>query len=641
MLLRSLWLIALLDYHPATSSKDAKGFAGIDLRRPSPPCFLRLEARGVGSGNLPRGFHAQGGPPSDPPEQDPRIDELEKRVANLERLVASQAVEIVRLKLRQAGLEKNDEAVVKILREALRSPVLEVRDLALREISAFPPERLVPLLQDLRQVVGGDPAEAMRLSAVELLSRFPQAEKDAVHQAVEGIILACRDASPAVRRAAALALRAYPADAGFLAMRVLLEDPELSVRLAAIETLSRSGHPDAGAELLRYGGRAQAAEEIAALAQALGKLRPPGSLPLVQAYLNRVEENVRWACLKTLGDLGDPEGIASARKFLDTSHSPLLREAALQTLGRLNDREGVRGIVEIANSDPDARIRVAALASLGLIGTEEALEALVTIYLGEGAERLREAARDALRGLTARSLPMGHRLMEKLRDRKRKSEAADFYRHLAAAFAGPEHAAGLRACRVTLAEFLFAEGDYREALEHWKALSEEQKAPLSIWRYAVCLREVTDLDSAARLLEDLLASLPQDAAMRPAVRLDLARVLEKKNMFVETAEEAHAVLLSASGPLRAEAEEVRNRAVRAILAEMRDPAKKKGALEKLRKLGKKATPAILAALERAPEEERPILVEAGNAAAGTQFPADAMRDARQIEEIRGAWLSGS
>jgi HEAT repeat protein len=209
----------------------------------------------------------------------------------------------------------------------------------------------------------------------------------------------------ATRAAAAEALAELRA--GSTALAPLLRDPELTVRVAAIQAIGRSGDRSStpalrallgegdvwiAANALDALGRLGGATEAEAVApllksespllrekalDALGRLGAVGSLKAVAGGLQDKVPAVRAAALGALTRLGSPDLVPAARSLLSDDNTSV-REQALMALADAGD-PGSAGDVRPLIRDESSRVRIQAAEALSAVGSADDLTELLPL----------------------------------------------------------------------------------------------------------------------------------------------------------------------------------------------------------------------------------------------------------------------
>ena len=197
------------------------------------------------------------------------------------------------------------------------------------------------------------------------------------------------DPEPRIRLAAAEVLTATPSPQALGALGRASSDTDASVRSSVARALAASESTEATLPLL---GRLDdpVPEVRREVVVALGRLRDPRA---VVPLLGKVEDTVapvRRAVVRALGELGDPRAV-SALVLVLRDQDEAVRVAALEALGRLGDKAAAANVMG-ALSGATGATRRAAAGALARLGTPEALSALV-------AELVREQPDDERAGL--------------------------------------------------------------------------------------------------------------------------------------------------------------------------------------------------------------------------------------------------
>jgi HEAT repeat protein len=578
---------------------------------------------------------AGGGAPLLNGADGPQSDQ-EKRLEELQRQVAAQAVEIVRLQLALARAEKDEKRRKEILRTQLGSALPEVRSFVLRELAAEPAESAAEFIDLGRAALAGDSAPAVRIRALQFLARFPQCE--------EIVLAGAADRTPEVRAAAAGALKAYDSERSFETQRSLMLDPDRGVRVAAIDALAHSKNPRAGAEILAV---LRAGPEDGVLERglrALATLKTTEAGELFVAHLSHKVEAVQWACVQGLGALGDPAAAGHVRPFLSADQSRALREITIQTLGRLKDARSVADLVKIAQADPEETLRTAACSALGQIGDESAVELLLQVFALDTAAPVRARAWDALQVICSKEFARQERLVRRLIGMRRKAEADEVFTRMAQYHNGGENGDRLRGLELELARFLMEEKEFHRALARLKAISGVDGDLALVRDLGICYRQVGDHATSLKTLRDAIAKLKPTDAMHGELFIEVVRTLSSQKDPAAALEEiaraaaGHGSALS-DAARRALREEAASNA-RALVAELRnaDEAARARASKALRTHGRFAMPAVVAAArEEAARDLRPAIVEIGNAVAGTRIDPKAAEKDEEFAAALEAW----
>ena len=271
---------------------------------------------------------------------------------------------------------------------------------------------------DLKDLGNPDP-KARRTACIDLArARDPST--------ADPLLAATRDPIPAVRKAAAQALRAvsgrkslprlvemlgrdtaaevrWQAAAEMEALKdkeavppliKALKDRDPLVRAGAAEALKGIPDPRAAVSLIAVLREKDSTARRAA-AEALGKIGDRAAVhPLVRALRHHDFRTRRWAA-KSLGQLGDPASSVALARALD-DWDPKTRRFASQALIQMKDTRPVPLLIRYLRSWKPATREEAAIA-LGGFQDQRALEPLVRAFRREPNERTSHALLEAIR----------------------------------------------------------------------------------------------------------------------------------------------------------------------------------------------------------------------------------------------------
>jgi len=177
-----------------------------------------------------------------------------------------------------------------------------------------------------------------------------------------------------------------------------LADPASKVRRAVCKALAELKDERALAALVAVLRSDVSQYARAEAAKALGVIGGEGALRHLQAALDQDShaDVIRQKALVGLGELGDPKGLAVARRWLRYGRAPGTRAKAIKALGKLGGDDVRRELEQIATTDPWLFARRAAIEALGDNGHEGARALLRRAAATEVDFRLRKAARKSL-----------------------------------------------------------------------------------------------------------------------------------------------------------------------------------------------------------------------------------------------------
>lgn len=470
-----------------------------------------------------------GKPAGDAQQSDP----VEEKLRELERKLAEREVEIVRLRLELAKARSDEKQHLSILEQGLSSDIPLVREFVLRQLLAQPRKTAERFLPKVRGIAEGNGDPGVRVRAVEFMSRFEEGE--------EVLLRIVLDASPEVRAAAAAGLKNFPGDRSFSALRVLLKDPETPVRIAAVEAIGRTKHPEAGRVILSALGEDSPPELLDRGLRMLGTLKVKEAFDLFVKSLSHKDESVRWAAVYGLGLLGDPRALSHVRPFLD-SESEGLREVAIETLGRLGDRGSLPGLEEILRQSPKAFLRAAAATAMGRIGALASLEPLLDAFAKDKESSVRIAAWDAAVSIAGKEFDREEKLFRLLLARKHKGEAESIFQKMSELHQREAERKRLGKLEDALARFLVEEGDFARAIEHLKRITAAGGTLEHVELLSRCYRKVGDTDSALKVVEAALAGAKPGQKGYVDLLLELCRVRGARKEDAQVLDTAERIL---------------------------------------------------------------------------------------------------
>jgi putative membrane-bound dehydrogenase-like protein len=202
-------------------------------------------------------------------------------------------------------------------------------------------------------------------------------------------------------------------------IQAAIDDPEPSVRRAAIAGVVRNEHRDAAAQLMARFTMECDPEIRRELAQAFGRLRYAPAVPVLIEAIRDVQTDpqIRSAALDALQAIGAPAIEPLVRLLADpglqeslqpdlinalgksraseavpvlltklTSPSPATRGAAAAALGRAGTKETVGPALRTALDDPDPTVRIATVEALGAVRDRDAIPLPLNAFDGESTQ---------------------------------------------------------------------------------------------------------------------------------------------------------------------------------------------------------------------------------------------------------------
>jgi HEAT repeat protein len=227
-----------------------------------------------------------------------------------------------------------------------------------------------------------------------------------------------------VRRRAAQRLRELPLAAARRLADRALDDPDVEVRLTALETALAIDVPGVGGRVAVWLTDSERRLRHAA-AEALGVSPTPRAVPALARALSDSDPGVRSAAAGALGASENPDAALALLGRLDDSvpevrqnvalalarlgdaravlpligkiedSRPGVRRSVARALGDLRDARAVSALVLVLR-DTDESVRIAALDALGNVGDASATSSIAALLSGEVTSAQRTAAVDAL-----------------------------------------------------------------------------------------------------------------------------------------------------------------------------------------------------------------------------------------------------
>jgi HEAT repeat protein len=277
-------------------------------------------------------------------------------------------------------LKKMGALAVEPLNRALNNSDETIRTAAARILGDIGDRRAVdPLIEALQ-----DASPAVRDAAIESLSQF---------NAFEPLVRALGHSHDSTAHTAALHLQQGGSNA-MEPVLAALDETEKQVRLAAVKILGEIGDARVTDRLGALLQEQDADIRMHAVAS-LCKLKAVGHLI---AALDDQEPEVRARAAKKLGELEDERAVDSLTTILNDDNDAVRREA-VTALGRIGDVRAIEPLSRIlGNNDEDWDLQAMAVTSLGEIGGQEAVEPLIAA-LDHKYEEIRADAATGLKSL--------------------------------------------------------------------------------------------------------------------------------------------------------------------------------------------------------------------------------------------------
>lgn len=205
------------------------------------------------------------------------------------------------------------------------------------------------------------------------------------------LIAMLEDRDPEVRRVAASALGAFGQEEAALSEQPLIKalaDSEEGVRIAAVHALGRIGGKEAVPPLINL-----LQPEDSALSEASADPdKSFGDVGSVRLADWRVKRDI----VQALVEIGDPEAVRPLILLVGDEHY-MVRKSAAEGLGTLGDGRAVEPLLKALETEREEEVRFAQIRALGELGGPEAVEGLRRISTDmEEYKHVRIAAEEAL-----------------------------------------------------------------------------------------------------------------------------------------------------------------------------------------------------------------------------------------------------
>jgi HEAT repeat protein len=534
-------------------------------------------------------------------DEDPRKlrDELVK--ARLENLA-------LRLQLARVTAKPDDE--LKVLEDALDSPLPEVVAASFRELGLMSEDRrkaAAPAV--LHRYNGG--RDSFRLEAVLFLGRLPLPAAEAT------VLRAAADGSPVVRKAVAGALKRSSAASVIDTLLLLFRDTDRDVRIAALDALGVAKREPAVGSLSATLAVEQDPLILEKTVDALGLIGSPAATDaLVELLSATPKETIRWSCINSLGMIGDLKAGPRLLPFMEPPQPMDVRQVTIESLGKLKETSALPRLAQLLTKAPEEKIRQSAAAAFGMMAGAGAItDVLLPAYLAESSEPVLKAIWASLLAITGDGIAANEKLAQAFLASARRNEAELICTRLHGS--RPEGELRLRRLTLeeTIARTLYEANDFKSALAHYKqlpALAPDRAD--AIRRVAACQRELKDYEGCLKTLGDLKD--PEPLIDEIAAQIPVCTSEDRKKAL-------EVILRAATQRL------IEGLAGKEDLRAM--------TLESVRRLGRKILPPLIAELEEGPKTPFAVL-EAGAVVTGISNDASAAPDFKAKAASWRSWL---
>ena len=255
----------------------------------------------------------------------------------------------------------------KFLLHSLESKDKELERLAFKWLSLT----RLPQAKDIFINRVTDKDETIRLSAAAQLA------ENQYKEALLPLSSLLNSASPIIREKAVTELGKLASPDIFPFLANALKDSEKRVREEAVRVILTLGNPDYTKRFigtLNHGTVFPV--DIVAL---LGKSKDKASVPYLRGLLEKGNDDIKYAALLALKQIGDIGAVPDIIKRLEKDSSEKIRYTAAAILGELKGTGGFDALV-IALNDPDMNVRAVAARALGKLGNKNGVSFLISAF---------------------------------------------------------------------------------------------------------------------------------------------------------------------------------------------------------------------------------------------------------------------
>ncbi|MBI4867651.1 MAG: HEAT repeat domain-containing protein, partial [Candidatus Wallbacteria bacterium] len=269
-----------------------------------------------------------------------------------------------------------------------------------------------PRAEELLLEMAGETDNPNRAAALERLGLSKSVDP------TEVLTAAAKDASPAVRRAAAWALGDRPADSSVALMATLLDDPEEEVVLAALGAMTRLKLPATLPAIIRKLQGQTTAKVRSSGAIALARLESADSQDMLKRLLGDPDDRVRANAVEALGNynlsydwamrlfppllrdenhrvrgnaalavfrFNQQMALDTVKRMFDSSNKHM-RAAAAYCASQIQNKETAQWLATLVLTELDTDVISSALRALGRFHRKEVLETFLKVTKHNKAE---------------------------------------------------------------------------------------------------------------------------------------------------------------------------------------------------------------------------------------------------------------
>lgn len=221
-------------------------------------------------------------------------------------------------------------------------------------------------LECLKRGLGYAALPSVRIQSIESLETASPSE------GVPWIRIALTDEHPAARFAACMALGTLKDKGSMQSMRKLLNDPDDSVRVAAIYALHRMGDTQHSALLADYLDQNHNLPAKRNAILAFGRLGEKGAIPLLARMVNNRDEGVHAQALESLALLGHEDAMRQLAFEANSGTGPQ-QVFAINALALIRSEKFVPVFKSAFKTGQFPEVKLAAARALGAMGSKEGL----------------------------------------------------------------------------------------------------------------------------------------------------------------------------------------------------------------------------------------------------------------------------
>lgn len=298
------------------------------------------------------------------------------------------------------NLIEDVRCVEAVIKHSLEDPDEETRGKAVEALADLGDKRAIEPLSEILRNVEENPTN-IRVSAISSLVELSD------HKAIDSLVHALDDPSHEVRTVAIVALGELKADSAIEEIESLLKDSDNvheDIRAACAVSLKKMGQQESKDALIGALDDPSVTVQIAAI-QGIGEAKIVDALPHLSDILNTPDENVaevRREAALAIGDLEQADGLPALRESIDDAVDEV-RRSIVQSAGFIDTPDSRQLLINTLESDRPLPVRAMAAKSLGASKDDTVVEPLLDNLSSDCEQRIARAAILALGNLSADS----------------------------------------------------------------------------------------------------------------------------------------------------------------------------------------------------------------------------------------------